>query len=268
LKHRLGLFDSGVGGLTVLRRLLERHGKVPCVYLGDTARVPYGSRLPQEIKLIAKEVVQWLTDQQVTAVVMACNTTNALASDVAVEVAEGIPVVGLIEAAASMLSESRVGVLATPAAAASGAYRKQIEISRPGTVVVEQGCPDFVPLIEAGQFSSEELFQAACEYVKPLLDAQVEAVVLGCTHYPLLEPTLRQLLPKHVRLVDPAIGVARQLDELLGNPTIPVGATFSLASTRFCVTADPEGFATRATRWLGERPQVELVSLQNPACAS
>ncbi|MCP4974074.1 MAG: glutamate racemase, partial [Prochlorococcus sp.] len=146
MKPRLGLFDSGVGGLTVLKRVLERHGMVDSVYLGDTARVPYGERSRSEIRVIAKEVVQWLRDEQVTVVAMACNTTNALARDVAEHVA-GMPVVGLIQAAADMLIEDRVGVLATPATAASGAYRLQIEHDRPGTVVVEQGCPAFVPLI-------------------------------------------------------------------------------------------------------------------------
>jgi len=267
LKPRLGLFDSGVGGLTVLKRVLERHGMVDSVYLGDTARVPYGEKSRREIRVIAKEVVQWLRDEQVTVVAMACNTTNALARDVAEHVA-GMPVVGLIQAAADMLIEDRVGVLATPATAASGAYRLQIEHDRPGTVVVEQGCPAFVPLIEAGHLSTDELLRVAREYVAPLVEAQVEAVVLGCTHYPLIDPILRQLLPQHVRLVDPAIGLARQLDALIGTPLVPLGTSFSLTSTRFCVTAEPEGFATRATPWLGERPEVELVSLRSPACAS
>ena len=146
---RLGLFDSGLGGLTVLRRVLERHGAVPSVYLGDTARVPYGSRAPSEIRSIASEVVGWLRHQEVTTVVMACNTTNALARDVA-EGQAGVPVVGLIGAAAAMVRESRVGVLATPATVASGAYRDSIEALHPGTLVVQQACPDFVPLIEAG----------------------------------------------------------------------------------------------------------------------
>ena len=110
----LGFFDSGLGGLTVLRRVLERHGSVPCVYLGDTARVPYGNRQPDDIRRIAAEVVAWLRDQQVTTVVMACNTTNALARDVA-EGQAGAPVIGLIGAAAAMVETRRVGVLATPA---------------------------------------------------------------------------------------------------------------------------------------------------------
>ena len=108
------MFDSGVGGLTVLRRVLQRHGPVSVVYLGDTARVPYGSRSPGEIRSIAAEVVAWLSEQGVSTVVMACNTTNALARDVA-EGQAGVPVVGLIGAAAAMVQESRVGVLATPA---------------------------------------------------------------------------------------------------------------------------------------------------------
>ena len=145
----LGLFDSGLGGLTVLRSILRRHGSVPIVYLGDTARVPYGSRSPAEIRSIAAEVVAWLRCQQVSTVVMACNTTNALARDVA-EGQAGVPVVGLIGAAAAMVRESRVGVLATPATVASGAYPASIEALKPGTLVVQQACPRFVPLIEHG----------------------------------------------------------------------------------------------------------------------
>ncbi|WP_115018050.1 glutamate racemase [Synechococcus sp. UW140] len=258
----LGLFDSGVGGLTVLRSILHRHGPLPTVYLGDTARVPYGSRSPSEIRSIAAEVVAWLKVQKVSTVVMACNTTNALARDVA-EGQAGVPVVGLIGAAAAMVRESRVGVLATPATVASGAYRESIEALNPGTMVVQQACPRFVPLIEAGDLSSPELRQSAINYLAPLLEASVESVILGCTHYPLLEPLLRSLLPPDVRLIDPAEAVARQLDALLGAPA-PGRPDFplSLGQTRLCVTADPDGFALRATPWLGGRPRVEAVTLR------
>ena len=260
----LGMFDSGVGGLTVLRRVLQRHGPVSVVYLGDTARVPYGSRSPGEIRSIAAEVVAWLSEQGVSTVVMACNTTNALARDVA-EGQAGVPVVGLIGAAAAMVQESRVGVLATPATVASGAYRASIEALNPGTLVVQQACPRFVPLIESGDLSSQELRQEALNYLSPLLEASVQSIILGCTHYPLLEPLLRDLLPPDVRLIDPAEGVARQLDALLGTPQTdghgPDG-TLLLQNARLCVTADPEGFARRATPWLGVCPEVEGVSLR------
>ena len=208
-------------------------------------------------------MVAWLKLQQVSTVVMACNTTNALARDVA-EGQAGVPVVGLIGAAAAMVRETRVGVLATPATVASGAYRESIEALNPGTLVVQQACPRFVPLIESGDLSSQELRQEAMAYLTPLLEASVEAIILGCTHYPLLEPLLRSLLPPEVRLIDPAEGVARQLDALLGTPDPGrPDQSLSLENTRLCVTADPEGFARRATPWLGTRPRVEGVSLRS-----
>ena len=262
MNPKLGLFDSGLGGLTVLKRVLERHGEVPSVYLGDSARVPYGGREAHEIRYIAEEVLTWFRHQDISAIVMACNTTNSLAFDVVKRFAR-VPVFGLIGAAVEMIWESKVGVLATPATASSGAYRRQIEQNRPGTFIFEQSCPAFVPMIEAGQLSTNELRRIAIEYLAPLIEARVEAIVLGCTHYPLLEPLLRQLLPKKVRLIDPAIGLASQLDSHLGSPLMPLGNNFSLASTRFCVTEDPSGFAARATPWLGVRPEVELISLQN-----
>ena len=256
----LGLFDSGVGGLTVLRRVLERHGPVHCVYLGDTARVPYGTRSVEDIRGIASEVVGWLREQQVTTVVMACNTTNALARDVA-ESQAGVPVIGLIGAASSMVREQRVGVLATPATVASNAYKASIEALHPDTEVFEQACPAFVPLIESGAFSSEELRQAAQTYLQPLLDRSVQSIVLGCTHYPLLVPLLSQLIPADVHLIDPAIGVAEHLDAVLGTPPAAPSSDLPLQHCRLCVTADPIGFADRASSWLGVRPQAQLVHL-------
>ncbi len=259
---RLGMFDSGLGGLTVLRRVLERHGSLQVIYLGDTARVPYGSRSAAEIRTIASEVVSWLSQHQISTVVMACNTTNALARDVA-EGQAGVPVVGLIGAAAAMVRETRVGVLATPATVASGAYRESIEALHPGTLVVQQACPDFVPLIESGDLRSEALRDAATCYLQPLMEASVESVVLGCTHYPLLVPLLNNLLPPSIRLIDPAMAVASQLDALLGKPVPGVlNQPLAIGSTRICVTADAEGFADRAMPWLGQRPRVELVQLQ------
>ena len=170
--------------------------------------------------------------------------------------------IGLIGAAAAMVETRRVGVLATPATVQSGAYRASIEALNPGSVVLEQACPAFVPLIEAGDLCSDDLRRAATDYLEPLLTASVESIVLGCTHYPLLVPLLRQLLPDSIELIDPAIGVARQLDAVLGPPRSPLSDQLQLQSCRFNVTADPDGFANRATPWLGARPQVRLQQLQ------
>jgi glutamate racemase len=269
---RLGLFDSGLGGLTVLRRILERHPHQQCLYLGDTARVPYGTRSPAEIRVIAAEVISWLVDQGVDAVVMACNTSNALAYDVAVQVA-GVPVYGLIDSVARVMRWDRVGVLATPATAASGAYGFQIRHYDPLIEVIEMGCPAFVPMIESGRLEDPLLRREALRCLSPLLRAEVEAVLLGCTHYPLLMPLLSDLLPDDVCLIDPAQALAERLDVLLGRPEVPLHLStderpLDLSSCRFCVTGSPEAFAGAAEPWLGTPPPVESVDLRMEACAS
>ncbi len=267
MKPRLGFFDSGVGGFTVLRRILQRHGEVSCLYLADSARAPYGNRCESEIRFIAEEVVNWLQQQEISILVMACNTTNSLAFDLVKKVSE-VPVLGLIEAAVEMVTQPRVGVLATPATAASGSYRREIKAVYPEAIVLEQACPDFVPLIESGKFRSDELRLAAIDYLQPLLEAGVDEIVLGCTHYPLVEPLLRTLLPNDMRMIDPAVGLARQLDEFLGSPQNLCQDKVLIGDTRFCVTSRSVAFAPMAKHWLGHNPQVEVVSLRTSTCLS
>jgi glutamate racemase len=263
----VGLFDSGLGGLTVLRQVHARHPHSPCLYLGDTARVPYGQRSPEDIRAIAREVVHWLRLQGVGVLVMACNTSNALAFDVAVAEA-GVPVVGLIDSVAACIDSERVGVLATPATAASGAYRRAIHAIRPHAQVVEVGCPAFVPLIEAGDLHAPVLLEAARTYVAPLLEAAVDTVVLGCTHYPLLRPLLSELFPPEVRLVDPAEAAVQRLGPLLASlGDVPEGERSDepvltpRQRTRLCVTGCPQAFARSAAAWLDASPAVEQVEL-------
>ncbi|MBM5796764.1 MAG: glutamate racemase [Cyanobacteria bacterium K_Offshore_0m_m2_072] len=264
---RVGLFDSGLGGLTVLRQVHEHYPHTPCLYLGDTARVPYGERSAEEIRMIAAEVVHWLRLQGIGVLVMACNTSNALALDVAVAEA-GVPVVGLIDSVAPTLTSNRIGVLATPATAASGAYRRAIHACRPKAEVVEVACPAFVPLIEAGDLEHPDLQQAATTYLQPLLERGCEEIVLGCTHYPLLEPLLARLLPTDVVLVDPARATVARLGPLLASlgelpeaEQLQQAAPASLSQSRICVTGCAEGFARAAACWLGSEPLVEQVRL-------
>ncbi|MCT0213995.1 glutamate racemase [Synechococcus sp. CS-1324] len=274
MQGRIGLMDSGLGGLTVLRQVLERHPHQPFLYLGDTARVPYGQRSATEIRTIARELIGWFRSQRVDLVVMACNTTNALAFDV-FEAEAGVPVLGLIDSVAAQLRADRVGVLATPATAASGAYGHALRAGHPGTLVVEVGCPAFVPLIEAGKLDDDRLRQAALLYLEPLLIARVQTIVLGCTHYPLLQDLLLELLPAGVSLVDPAVATVERLGSLLQQtPAAPVTSCGleqprSLASNgRFCVTGDPRSFAEAATPWLGWQPAVEQVNLHGAGRSS
>jgi len=266
---RVGLFDSGLGGLTVLRHVQASYPHTPCVYLGDTPRVPYGTRSVEDIRAIAGEVVRWLHLQGVDVLVMACNTTNALALDVAVAEA-GVPVVGLIDSVAAVIESDRVGVLATPATAGSGAYRRALHAVRPTARVTEVACPAFVPLIEAGDLGCAELRAVAETYVEPLLQAEVDTVVMGCTHYPLLRPLLKQLLPPGTGLVDPAKAAVERLGPLLASlgdspeaeqPLNPAEAAAVCA--RVCVTGCASSFASAAQRWLGHRPEVSWVDLRS-----
>lgn len=259
----VGMFDSGLGGLTVLGRLLHLRPGQPCIYVADTARVPYGGRSEAEIRSIAAEVASYLKMQNCQALLMACNTTNALALDVAQENA-GAPVVGLIDSVAKRLRGRRIGVLATPATAKSGAYGKALRAANGNIKVLEVGCPFFVPAVELNDLGSPQLRAAAKNYLQPLLAADVEAIVLGCTHYPLLEALLRDLIPTHIELVDPALAAVDVLSELLAAPILNSKQASAFSGCRLLVTGDPKAFAVGVERLLGFSPKVEHVSLQQP----
>ena len=252
----IGVFDSGVGGLTVLKAIHQQLPHESILYFGDTARVPYGTRSPQEIIQFVQEILHWMTQEQVRLVVMACNTSSALALQ-AVMGQFDLPMLGMIQPAAqaATASGSRIGVIATPATAASGAYRRAITALNPSAQVWEVGCPAFVPLIEQNQIHTAKTRAVAQAYLAPLLDQGIDTLVYGCTHYPLLDPVIRELLPASVRRIDPAaqvaIATAQQLSASATRATRPP------ITPRFCVSDGPEQFAQIASQWLGYMPQVE-----------
>lgn len=276
----IGVFDSGLGGLTVWRTLHRQLPYERLLYFGDTARVPYGGRSPEEILTFVRQILTWMQAQPVKLVVMACNTSSALALD-QVRQEYALPIFGLIlpAAQAALTQGSRIGVIATAATVNSGAYSKAIqEYSAldpkrfPHPIQCwEQACPEFVPLIEAGETDSQALRQAAECYLQPLLQQGIDTLIYGCTHYPVLDPILRPLLPRSVRRVDPGVALVGSLAKELGLWGLRhpegnrCGSSHARASQadghRFCVSGDPERFAQLATLWLGFRPQVERVEL-------
>ncbi|MDJ0556718.1 MAG: glutamate racemase [Microcoleaceae cyanobacterium MO_207.B10] len=259
-QQRIGIFDSGVGGLTVLRELYKQLPNESILYFGDTARLPYGTRTSAEILQFVYEILEWLIGKEVKMVLMACNTSSALALD-KVKSEFNIPILGLIVPGANAAVErgKRIGVIATPATAASDAYRRAILEADPFVQVWQVGCPYFVPLIEQNQLHDPYTYQIAQEYLAPLLQQHIDTLVYGCTHYPYLEPILRSLLPSSVELVDPAISlvkvVAKELEMLnLQNYKQP-------KPTEFVVTGSPQKFAELSLQWLGYTPIVQKVSL-------
>lgn len=219
----IGLFDSGVGGLSVLRQL-ESHFTTCAaaesyrfIYLGDTARLPYGNRPSQEIKTFVEEIVAWLSDKGADQIVMACNTSAALAYSVAASQAK-VPVFDLISPTAEHLAKSmhgkqKIGVLATNSTAKSQAFSKAIKEFTNDLEVLEIGCPELVGIVESGQINTETTKKTLSKYAAQLEKFGADSVVLGCTHYPFLAGPLSSLLPEHVQLVDPAALMVRSLSK-------------------------------------------------------
>lgn len=254
----IGIFDSGVGGLTVLRQLYRQLPNESIIYLGDTARLPYGVRSQAEILQFVKEILTWMQQQQVKMVIMACNTSSALALET-VRQEFSVPILGVIlpGAKAAVQHGQRIGVIATPATAKSNAYRQAILEIRPDVQVWQVSCPEFVPLIEQNRIDDPYTTQVARSYLEPLLQQEIDTLVYGCTHYPHLAPVLRSLLSPHVKLVDPAVYVvaacAQELD-LLG-----LKNTYPPLPTRFVVSGSPQKFSQAGSQWLGYTPPVEQV---------
>ncbi|MDJ0648494.1 MAG: glutamate racemase [Xenococcaceae cyanobacterium MO_188.B19] len=258
---RIGLFDSGVGGLTVLRQIYHRMPTESVLYFGDTARLPYGTKSPQEILQFVREILDWMCGEGVKMVIMACNTSSALALET-VRAEYDIPILGLIlpGARAAIQQGNRIGVIATPATASSHAYRKAIQEIDPTAQVWEVGCPEFVVLIESNQIHTQYTKQVARSYLQPLLDQKIDTLVYGCTHYRHLENVFRSILPGSIKIVDPAEHIAiageREL-ELMG-----LKSNRQALPTRFCVSGVPHQFAELSHQWLGCLPQVEKIQMK------
>ena len=256
-KAPLGVFDSGIGGLTVARALFERLPHESVIYFGDTARVPYGPKSPDTVRRYSGEILAYLLQRGVKAVVVACNTSTAHALGYLQE-RSSVPVVGVIEPAATRTGT--IGVIGTAGTIASGAYERAIKALRADAGVHSQPCPLFVPLVEEGWFEHPAADLIAREYLEPLRRAKVDVLVLGCTHYPLLKPLLARVMGSDVKLVDSAeetaTAVARELErlELLAN-----GGTHE---HRFVVSDDEPHFRKVGALFLGEKlKQVEVVPL-------
>jgi glutamate racemase len=246
----IGVFDSGIGGLTVVRALMERLPFENIIYFGDTARVPYGVKSVETIAHFTTQIAQFLLEKDVKLLVIACNTMAAVAAQVVKDLSP-VPVLDVIDAGAlAARGGHRIGVIGTPTTINSNTYARAIHQYAPESRIYSQACALFVPLVEEGWLDHEVTRLTAEDYLKPLMAEKIDTLVLGCTHYPLLKPLLHQVVGKQVDLVDSAEAmaeqVARKLAEMnLANPG-PDSPRYD-----FHVTDVPLRFQTIGERFLG-----------------
>lgn len=259
-----GIFDSGVGGLTVVRAFHDLLPKESITYLGDTARVPYGNKSKETVIRFSREISQFLISKGVKAIVVACNTASAHAlSSLKQELS--IPVFGVIEpgvqAALTATRQGRIGIIGTTGTINSAAYQKALLTARPDLHLVAEATPLLVPLIEEDWLEQPATHLILEEYLKPFRDADVDTLVLACTHYPLLKPLLSRLLGPEVTLVDSAEACARYVQKsLVGDDWFSTGE-FE-ASNRVYLTDQPTHFTAMAERFLKrEMDSVEVVQV-------
>jgi len=262
-RHPIGVFDSGLGGLTVVKSLMERLPDEDLLYLGDTARVPYGSKSQEAISIFAREGAAFLMSQDIKLLVIACNTMSATVLP-ALSSELSVPVIGVISpgvtAACAGSETGRIGIIGTTATIASQSYRRGILALRPDAQVFSQASPLFVPLVEEGWEETEVALMVARHYLGPLIAQNIDMLVLGCTHYPLLIPTLQRIAGSAVALVDSASQTAIQVESCLEEKKLtnpePSG------KLRFYLTDIPPSFIGVAERFLS-RPvaHVERVDL-------
>jgi glutamate racemase len=265
----IGIFDSGVGGLTVYRALHERLPDERFVYLGDTARVPYGTKSLATVERYAIENSRFLEAHGIKLLVVACNTASALALP-AIRRSVGVEVIGVIEPGARAAAEAseagakNIGVIATEATVQSGAYSAAIERFAPDAVVIERACPLFVGLAEEGWAETDVARSVAAEYLGHLREQAVGTLVLGCTHYPILRNVIHEAIGEHVRLIDSGEAAARDVEARLEAAGLARAAAGNRARERrlcddldhFYVTDAAERFSRVAERFLGSAPSV------------
>jgi glutamate racemase len=250
----IGIFDSGVGGLTVVKSLLRRLPNESFIYFGDTAHVPYGSKTREELFKYAEDIIGFLLNHDVKTIVVACGTHSSVTLP-EMEKTCPVPILGVVKpgarAAAQASINGRIGVIATQATVNSGSYSRNIHSLAASHEVYAAACARFVPLIESGRLDDEETRQAVQEYIQPLLEQGIDTLVLGCTHYPFLREVIADYAGEFVSLVDPAMETIEELADLMEQKDILCSNPYNI-SREFYVSGHDQSFYTVGRLLLGD----------------
>ena len=260
----IGVFDSGVGGLTVVKNLKEALPNENIIYFGDIARIPYGTKSRKLIIKYAKQTVKFLLEKNVKAIIIACNTISAIAKEEIQCFAKDIPIIDVVSAGVNSINnEKNIGVIATPATIKSNVYSKKLTLKNNKINVYSQECGLFVPIIEEGFIKSEATSIIAKEYLSYFDDKNIQALILGCTHYPLIENIIKKSIPYNIDLIDPALEAVEMLIKDLQKNNLLLDIE-KMSETKFYVTDIPLKFKALGESFLNSKmDHLEIVNIDN-----
>ena len=262
MKLRIGIFDSGIGGFTILKTLLKTRNDVDVYYLADVKRIPYGNKSFDEIRFIAKEICTWFKKKNLDALLIACNTTNACALDV-LENNLRIPCFDLINSVAEIVDKKIIGVLATPTTVRSSYYKNAISFKRENLKIFQQECPEFVSEIERKKLNIKKINLLSDAYLRPLIKENIQELILGCSHYPLILDVLRKKVDSDINIIDPSSSLIKKFNEYFSIPEECSCDSISYENVRFFVTAKSEEFSQKVKYWLEINKEISLVNLRS-----
>ena len=262
MKLKIGIFDSGIGGFTILNSLLKTRKDVEVFYLADTKRIPFGNRNFQEIRLIAKEICNFFEDKNLDALLIACNTTNACALDI-LENELKIPCFDLINSVSEIINKQIIGILATQTTVRSSYYKNAISSKKENLKIFQNECPEFVSEIEKEKLDFIKLNNLSDLYLKPLLNKKIEELILGCSHYPLIYDFLRKKINSNIKIIDPSVALIKKFNESFAIPKTDCYEYLSFENVKFFVTSERDEFSKKVKFWLGINKEIRLVNLRS-----
>ncbi|MDC2975759.1 glutamate racemase [Prochlorococcus sp. AH-736-D23] len=262
MKLKIGIFDSGIGGFTILNSLLKTRKDTEVFYLADTKRIPFGNKNFKKIRIIAKEICTFFEDKNLDALLIACNTTNACALDI-LETKLSIPCFDLINSVSEIVSKQIIGVLATQTTVKSSYYKNAISSKKQNLKIFQQECPEFVSEIEKEKLDFNKLNYLSDLYLKPLINKNIEELILGCSHYPLIYDFLRKKINSNIKIIDPSEALIKKFNESFLNPKTECYESLSYEDVKFFVTSEKDEFSKKVEFWLGINKEIRLVNLRS-----
>ena len=259
---KLGIFDSGIGGFTILNSLLKKRKDVEVFYLADTKRIPFGNKNYKEIRFIAKDICDFFKDKNLDALLIACNTTNACALDI-LENNLKIPCFDLINSVSEIVNKKIIGVLATQATVNSSYYKNALSSKKENLKIFQQECPEFVSEIEKEHINFNKLNYLSDLYLKPLLNNNIEELILGCSHYPLIYDFLRKKIDSNIKIIDPSKALIKKFNKSFAIPKTDRCERISYENVKFYVTSEKDEFSRKVKNWLQINKEINLVNLRS-----